>query len=73
VIHKGDCLSCKKVSTCTGTSAERVYAGFTCQLFEGVPEPEYLARLEMIKQYGEPQAIRAILNRLTERGEDTDA
>jgi hypothetical protein len=73
VIHKGDCLSCKKVGSCTGTDAQKVYSGFTCQLFEGVPEAEYLARLDTMKKYGESQAIQAMLNRPLEIGDDEDA
>jgi len=72
VIHKGDCLSCKKVGSCLGTDAEKVLSGFTCQLFEGVSEPEYLARITMMKQYGEKQATRAMLNRPIEK-DDEDA
>lgn len=70
MIHKGDCLSCKKVSSCLGTDAEKVRDGFTCQLFEGVPEPEYLARIATMKKYGEPQAIRALLDRPEDKGEE---
>ena len=73
MIHKGDCLSCKKVSSCLGTDEEKVYGGFTCQLFEGVPEAEYLARLDTMKKYGEKQAIQAMLNRPIARGEEEDA
>ena len=73
MIHKGDCLSCKKVGSCLGTDAEKVLSGFTCQLFEGITEPEYLARIATMKKYGETQAIRAILNRPIEKGEEEDA
>ena len=70
MIHKGDCLSCTKVSTCTGTDAAKIHAGFTCQLFEGIPEAEYLARIDTMKKYGEQQAIQALLNRPEEKGDE---
>jgi hypothetical protein len=70
VIYKGDCLSCKKVSSCTGTDTEKVRMGFTCQLFEGIPEAEYLARTDTVKKYGEAQAIRALLNRPENKGDE---
>lgn len=70
MIHKGDCLSCKKVTSCTGTDTEKVRSGFTCQLFEGVPEAEYLARIDTMKKYGEAQAIKAMLNRPERIGDD---
>jgi len=70
VIHKGDCLSCKKVGSCLATDAGKVLGGFTCQLFEGVTEPEYLARVAMMKKYGDNQAIRAMLNRPVEKGDE---
>jgi len=73
VIDKGDCLSCKKVGSCLGTSIEKVLGGFTCQLFEGIVEPEYLARIATMKKYGENQAIRAMLNRPVEKGDEEDA
>lgn len=73
MIHKGDCLSCTKVGSCTGTDVEKVRWGFTCQLFEGIPEAEYLARIDMMKKYGETQAIRAMLNRPEDNGEEDDA
>lgn len=73
MIHKGDCLSCKRVGACLGTDEEKVRDGFTCQLFEGVLEAEYLARIDMMKKYGEQQAIRAMLNRPIELGDDEDA
>lgn len=70
MIHKGDCLSCKKVTSCTGTDSEKVRLGFTCQLFEGILEAEYLARIDMMKKYGETQAIKAMLNRPENKGDD---
>lgn len=73
MILKGDCLSCKKVGSCLVTDAQKILDGFTCQLFEGVTEPEYLARIETMKKYGEGQAIRAILNRSVEKGDEEDA
>lgn len=71
MVLKGDCLSCSKVSSCSATSVEKIIEGFTCQLFEGVPEPEYIARLEMIQKYGE-QTIQAMLNRPVSKGEEQD-
>lgn len=73
MILKGDCLSCTRVSSCSVTSAEKVRGGFTCQIFEGVPEPEYVARLEMIRKYGEQQAVQAMLDRPVEKGDEEDA
>lgn len=70
MIHKGDCLSCKRVTSCTGTDSEKVRSGFTCQLFEGILEAEYLARIDMMKKYGDTQAIKALLNRPENNGDD---
>lgn len=70
MIHKGDCLSCKKVGSCSATDEQKVLDGFTCQIFEGVSEPEYRARIDTIKRYGEQQAIRALLNRSALTGDE---
>jgi len=65
--ERGDCFSCKKVESCTGTSVAKIFAGFTCQLFEGISEHAYLARFKLIKQFTETQVIQAL--RPKERGE----
>ena len=64
---RGDCFSCKKVESCTGTSVKKISAGFTCQLFEGISESEYLARFKLIEQFTEAQVIQAL--RPKEKGE----
>lgn len=71
---RGECLACKKVQTCTETSIQRLKSGYTCPLFEEVPEPVYTARYDLIQMYGEEMALRAIMNRATkeeEEGNDT--
>jgi len=35
-------------------------SGYTCPLFEEVPEPIYTARYDLIQQYGSDMALRAI-------------
>lgn len=72
MIQRGDCLSCKKIGSCLATDEEKIYQGYTCQLFEAILEPEYLARLDMMKKYGDAQAIRAFLNRPVHTGEEDD-
>ena len=72
MIHRGDCLSCRRVGTCSETNEEKVKNSFTCQLFEGVLEAEYLARIDTMKKYGEHQAVRALLNRPEEPREERD-
>jgi hypothetical protein len=59
----GDCLSCQRLGVCSATNAELVRNSFTCEFFVGVLEPVYLARVEMMKRFGEVVAITAMLNR----------
>lgn len=57
---RGECLACKKVNRCTETNLVRMKSGYTCPLFEEVPEPIYTARYDLIQQYGDEMALRAI-------------
>ena len=67
----GECLACKRISTCTETNEVKIYQGYTCPLFSPVHEAEYTARCEMVLQFGNEQAIAAMLNR--PKGEVEDA
>lgn len=62
-MKRGDCISCSLVTGCMETSEERLLNDYTCPSYQPVPEAEYLARISMMKTYGEQQAARAILNR----------
>lgn len=57
----GDCLSCQMLGVCSLTDLEKVRSSYTCVFFRGVPEPMFLARVEMMKQFGETMAIKAML------------
>ena len=63
---RGECLACKKVDRCSETSIGRMWQGYTCPLFEEVLEPTYAARYDLIQQYGESMALRAIKNGIEE-------
>lgn len=58
---RGECLACSKISSCTETSVEKAKSGYTCPLFEEVPEAVDQARFDIIKQFGDG-AIHSILN-----------
>lgn len=60
---RGECLACRKIGNCLQTSVDKAWWGFTCPLFEEVSEPEYLARINAMEEYGDVIAIRAMLNR----------
>lgn len=62
-MNGGECLICSKVNSCSETSAEKIKQSYVCVLFHPVSEPVYLARLQMLNEYGEQSAIIAILNR----------
>lgn len=69
----GDCLTCYRLSSCLETSIARVLTSYVCPLYGPVPEALYRARMDMIEQFGEGMAIRAMLNRGPEQqGEETD-
>jgi hypothetical protein len=63
---KGDCLACQRLGVCSATNPELVRNSFTCEFFAGAPEPEYLARMEMIQRFGEDMAVLAMMNRSRE-------
>jgi hypothetical protein len=67
---RGECLACAKLGACRETNEERILQSYTCTLFEGVPEPVYLARLTTMTKYGEHMAIRAMLAATHEEGEE---
>lgn len=52
-----------KLSLCTETNYERILASYTCPLFEGVSEPVYQARIEMMSRYGAVAAVSSMLPR----------
>lgn len=72
---RGECLACKKVESCMETSISKLKSGYTCPLFEEVAEPIYTARYNLICQFGEEMALRAIMNRETkeERNDTTNS
>lgn len=67
---RGECLACKKVETCLETSISKLKNGYTCPLFEEVAEPIYTARYNLICQFGEEMALKAIMNRETKEEEE---
>lgn len=73
---RGECLACSKISSCSETSVEKVRTSYTCSLFKEVPEPVYLARIRMMRQYGDIVAIEAMMDRppveATEDGDEYD-
>lgn len=71
---RGECLACSKISSCSQTSVEKVRTSYTCSLFQEVPEPVYMARLQTMRQYGEVVAVEAMMKRplITEEDEDGD-
>lgn len=76
-VLRGDCLTCLRIDTCNEVSIELVKQSHTCPLFREVTEPVYLARLAMMKTYGDDAAIDAMINRPPEpeelEGEIDDA
>lgn len=72
MMRGGDCLTCYRLPTCTETSIERVQTSYVCPLYDPVPESVYYARIDMMAQFGEVVAIRAMLDRptITEGEED---
>jgi hypothetical protein len=72
MVIRGDCLACVHLGECTKTSAEKVIKGYTCPTFFPAPEAVYLARWDMMKQYGEASAAQAmVLRETTEEEGDT--
>jgi hypothetical protein len=69
-VLRGDCLSCQRLGVCSETNEEKVRLSYTCDLFTGAPEPVYLARLEMMRKFGESMAIKGMLNRPVEVEEE---
>lgn len=67
---RGDCLSCSKVEICIATSVEKVLSSYTCPLYESVPEPEYRARWMLMLQFGDVAAVRAMIQKPPDRGEE---
>lgn len=69
---RGECLACAKLGACRETSVERVLRSYTCALFEAALEPVYEARWTAMKQYGEENAVKAMLKlpAPVEEGED---
>ena len=63
MILRGECLACSRIATCADTSVDKVLNSYTCVLFDGVPEPVYMARLMMMEKYGAVSAIHAMLDR----------
>ena len=72
MIYCGDCLSCQSLGVCSRTDLEKVRSSYTCELFSGASEPVYIARLEMMKRFGEVSAITAMLNRVAEPTEEEE-
>lgn len=62
-VLRGECLCCSKVSLCTETNFDRIMESYTCPLFEGIPEPIYMARIEMMMKYGAEATIGSMLPR----------
>lgn len=70
---KGDCLTCARLGPCTETSVKKVLESYTCPLYEPVFEEVYLARIEMMKKYGEETALKAMIgNPLEAKGEEEE-
>lgn len=74
----GECFSCALAPTCKETSIERILTDYTCPLYRGVPEPVYMARVQIRSLFGPYHAAEAILNRTeeveeVEGGEEGDA
>lgn len=69
MITRGDCLCCTKLGRCRLTSLEKTLGGYTCSLFEAADEAVYVARWQLMKQYGEEAAVNAMLK----TGEREDA
>lgn len=55
---------------CLETSVEKMKNGYTCPLFEEIPEPIYTARYALIQQFGESMAMKAIMKRPTREEEE---
>lgn len=67
---RGDCLSCSKVDICSATSVERILTSFTCPLYEAIPEPVYRARVMLMLQFGDEAAVKAMMQKPPDRGEE---
>lgn len=67
---RGDCLSCSKVEICSATSVEKILNSFTCPLYESIPEPVYRARVMLMQQFGDVAAVKAMMQKPPERGEE---
>ena len=58
---KGECTSCSRVSVCKETSIQRILDDYTCLRYEGVLEPEYLARMQTRATYGDRMLAEVLL------------
>jgi hypothetical protein len=61
MIRRGECLACTKLNQCRDTDIEKVLESYTCGMFEEAVEPVYQARWDAMQQYGERQAVKAML------------
>lgn len=61
MILRGDCLACDLLDECTKTSVDLVLRSFTCASFTPTPEAVYLARWEMMQQFGPQPAVESML------------
>lgn len=57
----GECLACQRLVACSEATEDRVLTSYVCPLFTAVPEAEFVARWNMMQQYGERVAVRALV------------
>lgn len=61
MILRGECLACDRLGECTKTNVELVLQSYTCASFEPTPEPVYVARWDLMQQFGPQSAVEAML------------
>jgi hypothetical protein len=67
---RGECLACSMLGECNETNVDKVLVGYTCQLFREAPEPVYTARVETMQEYGDRNAVLAMLKTKTTHQEE---
>lgn len=60
---KGDCLSCNRLGKCNETDLKKVLNDYSCVLYQPVEAPVYWARAQMMEDFGDSLAVKAMLER----------
>lgn len=60
---KGDCLSCARLGKCDQTDLHKVLSDYSCVLYQAVEAPVYWARAQMMEDFGDSLAVKAMLER----------